>query len=104
MSRGNSAPNTAEAKRALAFFRALSPSLYRLWRVTAAAVPEGNLSLSWLMRFLFIGMARTVPNTARKKVHATRTGTGRCSPCGLASVADSMTSAAMAETIVPPVA
>ncbi len=72
--------------------------------MTAAAVPEGNLSFSRLIMFRFIGIASTVPSAACARTHAPRTPHGRCSPFGFASVADSMSSAEIAETTVPTVA
>ena len=48
---------------------ASAPWLYSPWRVTAAAVPEGNLSFSRLIIDRFIGIARTTPSAARKKIH-----------------------------------
>ena len=71
--------------------------------MTAAAVPEGNLSFSSLIMLRFIGMARMVPRAARKRVQPTSTGHDRCSPPGLSEVAESIRRAAMAETMVPPV-
>ena len=52
----------------------------------------------------FIGMARSVPSSAKKNVHAPRTCHGRCVPPGRSGEMLSIRSAGMAETIVPPVA
>ena len=101
---GKAEPASAESISALAFWMAPLPSEYSECRVVAAATPEGNLRRSRLMRLRFIGMAMTVPSTAKKNVQAVKIGQGRWAPSGFSGVAESISRAAMAETIVPPVA
>src|SRR4051794_20138532 len=67
-------------------------------------MPEGNLSFSRLIMFRFIGIARLVPSTARKKTHSAITGHGSPSPPGRSGVTESSSSAGIADTSVPPVA
>ena len=81
-----------------------SPAEYSDCSVTAAAVPDGNFSRSRLIMFRFIGIASTVPRMPRKKVQPPRTYHFRCSPPGLPAVAESISSAGTALTIVLPVA
>ena len=103
MSSGNVAPPKADHISAFACRVASSPEAYSDCSVVAAASPDGNFRRSWLIMFRFIGMASETPSSARRAVHAARIGHQMCVPSGLSLVTLSMSSAGMAETIVPPV-
>ena len=92
----STAPMPMDQKRAWALMSASPPAAWRLRSVSAAAMPLGNLSCSRLISWRFIGMAIETPRKARKAVQAMRTFQFMWTPV-------SMSCAAMAETMVPPV-
>ena len=71
--RETTAPKAPAKPSARALSAASAPLECRLFRVSAAAMPLGNLSCSMFIIWRFIGMAMNTPRAARKTVQRVST-------------------------------